>query len=286
MLKPLKDVDIVCLLPEAFWQQLRGPDGPGKAMEWFKTPLAARCPEVEFDAGDEPSGKALRLSFPDCDFTIDLVPAFEYKDGYVLVGDRHEGTWTPSNSRIQLKKVGDRNQQTDGRFVHQVRELKALTKHHEELEFVSGIVLESLAYAVIGRKMLDKDAVAAVLQHAATAVLGPVIEPAGDDDVTAKWTAQERATAARVYAQAARRSAEALRLGRAGEVDGAIDVWLSLFGDAFPAASQRTVADAMTAWAAGSVTSTGRPSSTRAATQQAAPGRSWRPSHSGPWSSH
>ncbi|GAB2752992.1 SMODS domain-containing nucleotidyltransferase [Nocardioides pakistanensis] len=283
MLKPLKDVDIVCVLPEAFWQQLRGPDGPGKAMEWFKAPIKARWPEVEFDAGDEPSGKALRLSFPDCEFTIDLVPAFEYKDDYVLIGDRHEGTWTPSNSRIQLKKVSDRNQQTDGRFVHQVREVKALTKHHEELEFVSGIVVESLAYAVIGRKMLDEDAVAAVLQHAATAVMGPVIEPAGDDDVTAKWTAQERATAARVYAHAARRAEEALRLERAGEVDGAIDVWHSLFGDAFPAASQRSAADTMAAWAGGSVTSTGRPSSTRAASQQAAPGRSWSRSNPGPW---
>ncbi|WP_203417272.1 nucleotidyltransferase [Jiangella ureilytica] len=108
MLKPLKDVDIVCLLPAYMWELLRGPDGPGKAMESFKAPVAERWPGVQFDIGDEPSGKALRVTLPDVDFTIDLVPAFDQEGSYVLIGDRFEGTWEPSNTRIQLKKVSDR----------------------------------------------------------------------------------------------------------------------------------------------------------------------------------
>lgn len=274
MLKPLKDVDIVCLLPDYMWELLRGPDGPGKAMESFKAPIANRWPDVQFDVGDEPAGKALRLTFTGVDFTIDLVPAFDTDNDYVLIGDRFERTWEPSNTRIQLKGVSDRNQATEGRFVHQVREVKALTKH-QELDFVSGIVAESLAYAVIGRKMLDKGAVAAVLEYAKDAVKGSVLEPAGEDDVTAKWTGEERETAARVYAEASRKAAEALRLERAGDMDGAIGVWHSLFGDAFPDAPTRPVLDVMTAFAAGSVSSAGRPSTTTVAQQAAAPGRSW-----------
>ena len=275
MLKPLKDVDIVCLLHPERWQELSGPEGPGRAMAMFRDSIAQRWPDVEFDAGEEPSGKALRLSLPDVEFTIDLVPAFDSEGDYVLIGDRHEGTWTPSNARIQLKRVSGRNQDTGGRFVHQVRELKALTKNHPELKFVSGIVVESLAYAVVVDKVLDKAAVTSVLEYAATAVSGPVLEPAGDDDVTVKWTAEERASAVRVYTQAASRASEALRLERDGETAAAIDVWHSLFGDAFPSAPQRSVRDALTAFAAGSVTSTGRPTSSRAAQQVAAPGRSW-----------
>lgn len=275
MLKPLKDVDIVCLLPAAMWELLRGPDGPGRAMESFKAPIVDRWPDVQFDVGDEPSGKALRLTLTGVDFTIDLVPAFDTDNGYVLIGDRFEGTWQPSNTRIQQKRVSDRNQATGGRFVHQVREVKALTKHHKELDFVTGIVLESLAYAVIGRKMLDKDAAAAVLEYAKDAVKDPVLEPAGEDDVTAKWTAEERETAARVYTDASRKATEALRLERAGDMDGAISVWHSLFGDAYPDAPTRPVLDVMTAFAAGSVSSVGRPSTTTAAQQAAAPGRSW-----------
>lgn len=275
MLKPLKDVDIVCLLPAYLWEQLRGPDGPGRAMESFKAPIVERWPDVQFDVGDEPSGKALRLTLSDVDFTIDLVPAFDTDNDYVLIGDRFEGTWELSNTRIQLKRVSDRNQATDGRFVHQVREVKALTKHHEELDFVSGIVVESLAYAVIGRKMLDKNAVTAVLEYAQDAVKGPVLEPAGEDDVTTKWTGEERETAVRMYADASRKASEAFRLERAGDMDRAIGVWHSLFGDAFPVAPTRPVLDVMTALAAGSVSSAGHPSTTTAAQQAAAPGRSW-----------
>lgn len=275
MLKPLKDVDIVCLLPDHMWELLRGPDGPGKAMESFKAPIVGRWPDVQFDVGDEPAGKALRLTLTGVDFTIDLVPAFDTENDDVLIGDRFEGTWEPSNTRRQLKRVSDRNQATEGRFVHQVREVKALTKHHEELDFVSGIVVESLAYAVIGRKMQDKDAVAAVLEFAKDAVKGPVLEPAGEDDVTAKWTGEERETAVRVYAKASRMAAEARRFERAGDMGGSISVWHSLFGDAFPEAPTRPVLDVMTAFAAGSVSSAGRPSTTMAAQQVAAPGRSW-----------
>ena len=100
MLKPLKDVDIVCLLPEHRWEQLRGRDGPGTAMESFKAPIIGRWPEVQFDVGDKPAGKAMRVTLPDVDFTIDLVPAFDQEGGYILIGDRFEGTWEPSNTRI------------------------------------------------------------------------------------------------------------------------------------------------------------------------------------------
>ncbi|WP_392466831.1 hypothetical protein ACF3NS_14095 [Arsenicicoccus cauae] len=277
MLKPLKDVDIVCLLPQDTLDALRGPDGPGNAMESFKAPIEARWPEVEFDAGDKAAGKAVRVTLPGVDFTIDLVPAFDQDGDHVLIGDRFEGTWEPSNTRIQLKRVSQRNQDTGGRFVHHVREAKELTQHHEQLDFISGIVVESLAYQAMSRKEPDQDAVARFLDHAKDAVKGPVIEPAGDDDVTAKWTSEQRQTAVRVYGHAAERAMEARALERAGDVSAAVDVWHSLFGDAFPPAPHRPVQSVLTALAAGSVTSTGRPSATQAAQQVAAPGRSWSP---------
>lgn len=276
MLKPLKDIDIILLLHPDLRRRLMGRDGPGEAMEMFKPPLLVRWPQVEFDQCEEPAGKALQASFPDCAFTVDLVAGFDRDDGYVQIGDRHEGTWEPSNTRIQIRNVRERNKATGGRFVHQVRELKAFGKHHEaRLDFVSGIVFESLAYACVLAKVADKHAVHAVLQHASTAVLGRVIEPGGDDDVTAKWTQGEREHAARVFTAQARRAAEALRLEEAGDVEAAIDVWHDVLGECFPAPVARPADKVMTAWSAGSVSSTGRPSTTRAGGQQSPPGRSW-----------
>ncbi|WP_203417271.1 hypothetical protein [Jiangella ureilytica] len=58
-------------------------------------------------------------------------------------------------------------------------------------------------------------------------------------------------------------------------MDAAIDVWHSLFGDSFPLAPHRSVLNALTALAAGSLTTTGRPSATQVGQQLSAPGRSW-----------
>jgi Nucleotidyltransferase domain len=77
MLKPLKDVDIVLLLDPNLRDPLRAPDGPGLAMDAFKPRVRTKFPDALFDQGDEPSGKALRVSLPECAFTVDLVPAFE-----------------------------------------------------------------------------------------------------------------------------------------------------------------------------------------------------------------
>jgi hypothetical protein len=274
MLSPLKDVDIVCIIPPSLWEAFSGPDGPALAMETFKTPVKAHWPSVEFDAGDEPSGKALRLSFPGLSFTIDLVPAFEHQDGYVLIGDRHEGTWTPSNARIQLKKVSDRNQNTHGRFVHQVREVKAIMKNQPELDFITGIVIESIVFGAVSSYQLDKHAVAASLKYAAGAVLGSVLEPGGDDDVTVKWSPEERATAARVFAELAVRADEALRL-ELDDVGAAMHAWHEMAGSDFPAPPPRSVGSALSAWGAGSVSTKGYPSTSREGRQQAAPGRAW-----------
>lgn len=281
MLKPLKDVDIVCLLPAHMWEVLRGPGGPGAAMESFKKPIRAKWPGVRFDVcdnpGDRPAGKALKITLPDVDFSIDLVPAFDQDGAYVLIGDRFEGTWTPSNTRIQLKNVSERNQDTGGQFVHQVREAKELTKHHSPLDFITGIVVESLLYGCVSTKMADKQAIARFLAHAKDAVPGPVLEPAGEDDVTAKWTDDQRDVAARTYAEASAKANEALRLERAGEVDVALRVWHELIGDAFPAPPSRSAQGVLTAAAAGSLTIAGYPTSSQAAGQKAAPGRAWAP---------
>jgi hypothetical protein len=277
MLKPLKDIDIVVLLAPELWERLRGPDGPGLAMELFKPPILRHWPSAGFDLGDEPAGKALRVTLPDFPFTIDLVPAFEGENGYVLVGDRHEGSWTPSNTRIQRDRVAARNVKTGGRFVHQVRELKACLKHHEHLlDFVKGSVGESLAHLVINRRLDDKHAMATVLRFAATAVLSPVIEPGGDDDVTAKWSPVQRNLAASVFSQLAAQAEEALRLEEAGDVTSALGNWRAILGDDFPAPPRRSETAVMSTWgAAGSVSSAGFPSRSSAAEQQHGATRAW-----------
>jgi hypothetical protein len=282
MLKPLKDVDVVVVLKPELWRRLSGPDGPQTAMSWFRAAVANHWPDAEFDQGEAPSAKALRVSFPDLDFAIDLVPAFEVDssadEGGVLIGDREERKWELSNTRRQTKVVSQRNKRTDGRFVHQVRELKSLVRHHDELEFVKGIVLEPLALAVICQERPDKYAVADVLEQASTAVQGPVLDPAGDDDVTAKWSRSERLTAVHTFAKLAEQAHEALALEADDDVDAAIDVWHRLIGVPFPPARNRSPIEVLGAWnTEGSRSSTGRPTTSTRGRQSTRPGRAWAP---------
>lgn len=293
MLAPLKDVDIVIVLHPRWWEIWGGADGPGRAMEAFKAPIRRRWPTVRFDDGEPPSGKALRLSFDDVSFTVDLVPAFDSavvgrdggdRPGYVLIGDRHQHCWEPSNTRIQIQRIRERNVATtdrqghDGRFVHQVRELKAAVKNTLIDEFVKGIVSESLMYWSVNRRMRDRDAIRRVLRYAADAVRGPVLEPAGDDDLTVKWTPTERSLAVATFGRMSAAAEEAIHLEAAGDPVGACSVWHGVFGDQFPAPPDRDPEDVLVAWGgAGSLTSSGRPSGTAAGRQRQSAGRAWAP---------
>lgn len=276
MLKPLKDVDIVILMNLAAWPGLDGPDGPAAAMAFFRRQVQAKWPDARFDEGDPPAGKALRVAFSDVDFTVDLVPALDGPGDYVRIGDRHDREWIISNTRIQITRVATRNLATAGSFVHQVRMLKAFTKHHPELEFVKGIAMESLAYQVIDTRLRHPDAIALAMTEGARLLAGPLLEPAGEDDMTESWTPLERQRAVDVFTVATRPAQEALRLEAAGDEAAAVDVWHSLFGEGFPVAPAVSEAETLQRLASGSLTSAGRASVTLAGATPEPPGRAWR----------
>lgn len=76
MLKPLKDVDMIVLLPGVLAQTLRLPGGSARAMAMFEAALRPAFPGVRFDVNG-PHDHALTVTFLDCEFTFDLVPAYE-----------------------------------------------------------------------------------------------------------------------------------------------------------------------------------------------------------------
>lgn len=276
MLKPLKDVDIVVLLGPG--SGFEGSDGPGRAMSDFRRIVEAKWPTAEFDAGEAPSAKALRIEFVDLSFTFDLVPAHESVGDWVEIGDREKGVWELSNTRIQRNKVAERNVSTHGAFVHQVRMLKSFVRTwpRHNLDFIKGIAVESIAFNAIDVRMPNDEAMACVLRHGATRISGPVIEPAGHDDVSLKWTVSERETAIGAFEAGAIRAEEALALRRAGDERAAISVWSDVFGLEYPSPPTQATEELLKSWASGSLTSSGRPSRTGAGALSVAPGRAWR----------
>ncbi|MGH8882751.1 MAG: hypothetical protein ACRD0P_36320, partial [Stackebrandtia sp.] len=113
-------------------------------------------------------------------------------------------------------------------------------------------------------------------EHAVDAVLGPLLDPTGVDELSVEWTPSQRAGYQGVFATAAAQGREGLALVADGEHQAAIEVWHDLLGDAFPEPSAQTAAQALSALAAGSITSTGRAVTSPRGVQSNRPARSWR----------
>lgn len=274
MRKPLKDVDMVAVMAESLRRDLERPGGPARAMALLRETVAAAYPAARFDV-DEPAAHALQVTFPDLPFTFDLVPALAGDGEIVHIADRELDRWEWSNARTLNRVVSERNVATDGKFVHQVRMGKVLKDQYTDMD-LCGLAFEALAHDSIFVQQPHDVAVADLLRHASTAILGKVLEPTGVEDLTGEWDDDQRRRYAQRFAGLSRRADEAVRLRADGAEAAAVDVWRSVFGDDFPAPPLQIASDALAALAGGGITSTGRAVTTSRAHQPNRPARSWR----------
>lgn len=273
MLRPLKDVDIVCLFSEAHRPALAAPGGPALAMAMMQAVVAKRWPSATFDEGDEPAAKALRVGFPDFAFTFDLVPALDTDSKPVKIGDREKDVWIDSRTRWLNELISERNVEIDGLFVHQVRMGKTIKHDHAELRFLDGLLIESLFYDSVYYRLAHPIALVAFLEHAAIAVTGAVYDPTREGDLTAKWSSAERVQAVQKFGELAKYAREAVNLAKDDE-QAALENWHAVFPNGITAPEPRTPTDVMKSWMAGSITSTARPTLSTAGAVAVNPGRS------------
>ncbi len=274
MRKPLKDVDMVVVMAECLRADLERPGGPARAMDLLRRTVAAAYPSARFDA-DGPSAHALQVTFPDLPFTFDLVPALAGDGEIVHIADRDLDRWEWSNARTVNRVVSERNVRTNGKFVHQVRMGKALRDRYPDLD-LCGLAYEALAHDSIFVEQPHDVAVADLLRHASTAVLGKILEPTGVEDLATEWDDDQRRRYAQRFTALSRQADEAVRLRVDGAETAAVDIWRTVFGDDFPAPPPQTASDALSALAVGGITSAGWAVTTPRAHQPNRPARSWR----------
>jgi Second Messenger Oligonucleotide or Dinucleotide Synthetase domain len=277
MLAPLKDVDIVVILPVRLRHLLERSDGPSVAMALLRSALEPAFPGIRFDGDDAPA-KALRVSLAGVTFTLDLVVAFDspVRQEWVRIGNRETGEWESSNTRVLNRLIRTRNQATGGVWVHQARMLKSFKTGDPVLGEHCGLLFESILHEAVTRRMSHPRALASVLAHGASVLRGPVWDPTHEDDLTADWTSEERADTVDAFAAAAKTAAEALALADAGDELAAVAEWSELLGDPFPAAPPRSVDAVLRDLNGGSITTSGHVSRSAAGREPARPARSWR----------
>lgn len=269
MLAPLRDVDKVVVLSPA----MAGLTSD-QVMDRIQAAVGEEYPTATFDR----TRHALQIDFGPTSFYFDTVPAWETTtdDDDVLIANRDAAGWDRSNTRELIRVVAERNGDTNGRFIHQVRMGKEAVKHLLD-GIVPGLHVESWAYIVIEEELPHDEAVARILKAGATLLGERYTEPTGVDDISARLKPDVIAAAKPVLAEAARKARQARALADAGDHNEAIRIWHELLGDCFPQpAPQDDAAALRRSFEGGAVTASGTVTRARNVGQSSRPGRSWR----------
>jgi hypothetical protein len=235
LIGPLKeaDVDIFVVLPPDYYYHYNGTNG-GQAglLDWVKRTLRrtyTRTPDISRN------GQAVTIRFDD--FVVDVVPGFRRQGGGFLIPNSVRKNWLETDPKKHVDLMASSNQRHHGDLVPLVKMIKAWNKsigkhfHSFHLEVLALQILEGITISDFpsgARYYFDKGR---------TLITQKNLDPAGyGDDVGAYINTQEKIQeAARKFQLAYDRSLKAEGYARRGNIAAAVEMWVTIFGDYFPA---------------------------------------------------
>lgn len=179
---PLNDFDLVIEVEQLM---------PG----WIESPQSALSDvrswiEPVIEGTFETSAHAIKITFPDCEFTADIVLGLKQEKGLLIPhcpDDEPQG-WIRTDPETHKLLVLRRNKQFDSSdFTREARILKWLNEYWQlvrELEKkpLSSFHVTALALRLLTTKASHADWTPYFLENAATLVLQPLADPAGVGD--------------------------------------------------------------------------------------------------------
>jgi hypothetical protein len=267
MIAPLRDIDKVVILHPKLADHT-----PDEAMSDIQNTIAMKYPEATF----ERKRHSIMVDFGESNFSFDIVPAWGTSTDDVLIANRDSGTWDRSNTRELIRIVAERNQVTNGRFIHQVRMLKQAVKNLLD-GIIPGLHIESWAYIGISESLAHDVAVTRIFEIGSRLLGESYTEPTGKDKISSRLKPDIIAKAKPVFADAAYKARQALALTESGDHNEAIRIWHGLFGDCFPVPNSQDDATALRrSFEGGAITSVGTVTTNKNVGQTSKPVRSWR----------
>lgn len=236
MIAPLQDadVDIFVILAAKYFYHYDGGQNGGQAglLDHVKRVLKrtyTRTPDISRD------GQAVTIRFED--FVADVVPGFRRKGGGFLIPNSITKTWLSTDPKKHVEITSSANSVHHGDLVPLIKMIKAWNRNinryfrsfHLEvlaLEIMNGVTISDFPSGV--RFYFDKGRQLITKKN---------LDPAGfGSDVGSYLNSQESIREATMKFQHAYESAvKAEDYARRGLVRDAVDVWIAIFGDYFPA---------------------------------------------------
>lgn len=234
MSRPLRDVDILCVLAAGTGQVERYRTAhPGEVLAalcrelglWYprcELGIARRAVAVDFGAGGE------RMS-------LDVVPAFKRDGPGYEIPDLHLGYWISTDPTMHAKLATEKNLACDGQWKPLIKMIKAWNR------YVGGPVRPPFLLEVLGLDLAPDafvgfpTAVRAFFAAAAKAVTKDCPDPAGlGPVVNDNVVPEERAWAAGALKRAHAAASHAQDLEEEDRESEALAAWRDLFGPFFP----------------------------------------------------
>lgn len=231
--KPLKDVDIFCVLGE-------------EEKHYHKEPPSNLLNAVERVLRDEygsgrvtQQARSVSVSFPSDEeetvMSFDLVTGFDVGKHYEVPDTKSSNGWTKTDPEMHKELAAKKHSSYSDEWKGLVRMVKTWNRHHDKP------VKPSFLLEVMALQLFDgsfggdyRYELKAFFSSAAVRVLDQWPDPAGvGPDVNGRMSEGEKRSAQRALFDAEAKAAEAIQTEKAGSENAALKIWQSIFGPQF-----------------------------------------------------
>jgi len=236
MIAPLSeaDIDIFVVLDASYFYNYDNGQNGGQAglLDLVKRTLRktyTKTPDISRN------GQAVTIRFTD--FMVDVVPAFNRKGGGYLIPNSINKTWISTDPKKHVELVTNSNKAHDGDFVPLVKMIKAWNKNNNK--YFSSFHLEVLALQSLNNVKISDypSGMRYFLDKSRALITQKNPDPAGyEGDVGSYINTQDKINeAVGKFQLAYERAIKAEDYAARGYVRDAVDTWIKIFGNYFPA---------------------------------------------------
>lgn len=236
LIAPLKeaDIDIFFVLDSKYYFQYDNGQNGGQAglLDWVKRTLRKTYTETPDISRN---GQAVTIRFND--FVVDVVPGFNQKGGGFLIPNSVNQNWISTDPKKHVEIMTAANKEHNGDLVPLVKMIKAWNKNNDK--YFNSFHLEVLALQILqGVTISDfPSGVRFYFDKGRSLISQKNLDPAGYGGDVGKYinTHEKILEAVAKFELAYNRAIKAEDYAGRGYVKEAVDMWIKILGDYFPA---------------------------------------------------
>lgn len=236
LIAPLKeaDIDIFFVLDSKYFYHYENGQNGGQAglLDWVKRTLRKTYTETPDISRN---GQAVTIRFTD--FVVDVVPGFNRKGGGFLIPNSANQSWISTDPKRHVEIMSAANKAHNGDLIPLVKMIKAWNNNNNK--YFSSFHLEVLALQILQNVTISdfSSGVRFYFDKGRALIAQKNLDPAGyGGDVGSYINTHEKIQeAVAKFELAYNRAIKAEDYASRGYTKDAVEMWIKIFGDYFPA---------------------------------------------------